>query len=126
MQAGVVDVLTSKGMPVYVDAVTGSTIDGWQPKDPSNPGDPSNAKGPWTPALGNLFADPDFVMGYYLSQIAAGQKVDSPAVNASDVNANDPQRGFDPQICIPRGPTASATTACSIWATTTPRPPAAR
>ena len=46
VKAGVVDVLTGKGMPVYVE--TGSTIDGWQPKDPSNPGDPSNSSGPWT------------------------------------------------------------------------------
>ena len=41
-------------------------------------------------------------MGYYLSQIDAGQKVDSPAVNAADVDANDPVRGFDPHIYTTR------------------------
>ena len=39
-------------------------------------------EGVWQPSTGNLGADPMFVAGYYLSQTAAGQARQSPAVDA--------------------------------------------
>lgn len=54
----------------------------------------SDVEGGW-PGEGNINADPLFVMGprgdYYLSQIAAGQPVESPCVDAGDPNSLVPE-----------------------------------
>lgn len=42
----------------------------------------------WDPNTRNFNADPEFVMGYYLSQTDAGDEVQSPAVDAGNVDAN--------------------------------------
>jgi hypothetical protein len=50
------------------------------------------------PGQGNLSVDPLFVTGpegdYYLSQVAAGQAADSPAVDSGDVTAIEAGVGF--------------------------------
>jgi hypothetical protein len=43
----------------------------------------SNVPGPW-PGEGNIDAYPQFVGGYYLAQVAAGQSSTSPCVDAGD------------------------------------------
>lgn len=43
----------------------------------------SDVQGGWT-GVGNVDADPEFVAGHYLAQIAAGQAEDSPCVDAGD------------------------------------------
>jgi hypothetical protein len=67
--------------PIYVDK--GCTLTGWDPNAP----DPND---PWDPSTHNLRidADPCFVAGYYLSQVAAGQLINSPAVNAGSTLAS--------------------------------------
>jgi hypothetical protein len=44
----------------------------------------------WEPDSHNIGEDPLFIAGYYLSQKASGQLVDSPAVDAGSADANDP------------------------------------
>ncbi|MGD8499622.1 MAG: right-handed parallel beta-helix repeat-containing protein, partial [Phycisphaerales bacterium] len=44
----------------------------------------------WEPDSHNIAEDPLFIAGYYLSQRASGQLVDSPAVDAGSADANDP------------------------------------
>ena len=66
------------GPPIHVEE--GCTLNGWD----WNPG--SNN---WDPNSYNIIEDPLFIAGYYLSQIAAGQLVDSNCVDAgSDLAAN--------------------------------------
>lgn len=74
--------------PVYVD--DGCTLKGWDPNAP----DPNN---PWDANTYNLRIDDDplFVNGYYLSQIAAGQPVDSLCLNSGSTDANAPGIGLD-------------------------------
>ncbi|MHC4498684.1 MAG: right-handed parallel beta-helix repeat-containing protein, partial [Planctomycetota bacterium] len=42
----------------------------------------------------NIDEDPSFTAGFYLSQIASGQPVDSPAVDVGSADANDPTVGL--------------------------------
>lgn len=44
---------------------------------------------------GNIDKDPGFIGGYYLSQVFAGQEVDSPCLDSGNANANDPDIGLD-------------------------------
>jgi predicted outer membrane repeat protein len=55
--------------PIYIEG--GCTLSGWRAD--------SNT---WDPNTHNIGKDPNFVVGYYLSQIAAGQDINSPCVNA--------------------------------------------
>jgi len=73
-------------IPVYVE--DGSTIDGWEAGDPLDPSAPSGLTNY------NIAKDPVFVAGYYLGQIASGQKFDSPCVDIGSANANDPDIGL--------------------------------
>jgi len=72
------------GPPIYVEQ--SCTLEGWD-------WDPNNQR--WYPdvASHNIFEDPNFVAGYYLSQIAADQLLDSPCVNSGSADANDPNIG---------------------------------
>ncbi len=74
--------------PVYID--TDCKLIGWIPNAP----DPNN---PWEPDTYNLRIDDDpcFIAGYYLSQIAAGQSVNSPCVDSGSADANAPSIGLD-------------------------------
>ncbi|MDD5064204.1 MAG: S8 family serine peptidase [Phycisphaerae bacterium] len=49
----------------------------------------------WDANSHNINADPCFIAGYYLSQVAAGQDINSPCINAGNVDANDPNIGLD-------------------------------
>ena len=49
----------------------------------------------WDPNTHNMNADPEFVMGYYLSQTDAGDKVQSPAVDAGNVDSDQTSRPLD-------------------------------
>ncbi|MHC4333395.1 MAG: right-handed parallel beta-helix repeat-containing protein [Planctomycetota bacterium] len=70
--------------PVYVEP--GCTLEGWQPSDPNFWTWDVNS---WDSNTHNIDADPYFTYGYYLSQIAAGQDLDSPCVDlGSDLAAN--------------------------------------
>jgi hypothetical protein len=42
----------------------------------------------WDPNTHNISANPEFAMGYFLSQIDAGQQVQSPAVDAGNVDSD--------------------------------------
>jgi subtilisin family serine protease len=81
IQAGSFSDKPSYSDPIYVNA--NCTLNGWAP-DPNNP---------WEPGTHNLGinANPLFVDGYFLSQIAAGQLITSPCVDtgSADVNAVD-------------------------------------
>jgi len=71
--------------PVLVEA--GSTLTGWQPAEPNDPLTwDSNS---WTVESTVTGEDPCFVHGYYLSQIAAGQDYDSPALDAGSIMASE-------------------------------------
>ncbi|NIR67461.1 MAG: S8 family serine peptidase, partial [candidate division Zixibacteria bacterium] len=61
----------SVGEAIYVEP--GCTLVGWDPNDPNNQ---------WDADSHNISEDPNFIAGYYLSQIAAGQYVNSPCVDA--------------------------------------------
>ena len=62
---------------------------GWEPNDPNYPWDPNDPDGPWDPGKHNINVDPNFVADYYLSWILAGQKIDSPCVDAGSAAAAD-------------------------------------
>ena len=86
------------GQPIYVGK--SCLLNGWEAPDSDN-------YNGWDPALWGadanvIEADPLFISGYFLSQIAAGQTLDSPAVDAGSVDANDPVRGFDPNAYTTR------------------------
>ncbi|MHC4497521.1 MAG: right-handed parallel beta-helix repeat-containing protein [Planctomycetota bacterium] len=57
--------------PVSIYIEDDCTLDWWRPDSNS-----------WEPESYNIAEDPLFIAGYYLSQIASGQAVDSPAVDA--------------------------------------------
>ncbi len=63
------------GIPIYVEE--GSTLQGWDPNTL------------WASETNNIIDDPNFIGGYYLSQIAAGQLVDSNSVDAGSGLAKD-------------------------------------
>jgi len=44
----------------------------------------------WDPQSHNIALDPFFTAGYYLSQMASGQPITSPCVDAGSADANDP------------------------------------
>jgi hypothetical protein len=69
--------ITAAAPPIYVSA--DSKLPGW-----------NALEGVWQPDTGNLGADPMFVAGYYLSQTAAGQGPQSPAVDAGHGPAGAP------------------------------------
>jgi hypothetical protein len=72
-------------VPVYVEE--GCVLAGWEPNDPNDfyTWDVNC----WDANSRNINADPNFVHGYYLSHIATGQDVDSPAIDAgSDLAGN--------------------------------------
>ncbi|MHC4543549.1 MAG: right-handed parallel beta-helix repeat-containing protein, partial [Planctomycetota bacterium] len=85
---GALDIGRWMGIPIYVE--DGCTLYGWEPNDPNNPLDPY---GTWDPNTRNIADDPNFTTGslgdYYLSQIAAGQLVDSNCVDAGSGLASD-------------------------------------
>jgi hypothetical protein len=66
-------------IPIYVDV--NCTLDGWDWKTNTNNWEPNFAD------YHNIDKDPLFVEGYFLSQIAAGQPVDSKCVDAGYTNA---------------------------------------
>jgi subtilisin family serine protease len=49
----------------------------------------------WDANSYNIDEDPCFVAGYYLSQVLAGQDVESPCVDSGSADANDPNIGLD-------------------------------
>ncbi|UCG59514.1 MAG: right-handed parallel beta-helix repeat-containing protein [Phycisphaerales bacterium] len=49
----------------------------------------------WDPASHNIGLDPNFTAGYYLSQRASGQLIDSVCVDAGSGDANDPRIALD-------------------------------
>lgn len=71
--------------PIFVEqGCDVSSVIGWDP----NSTDPNQ----WEPDFvnyGNISEDPNFVDGYHLSQVAAGQLVDSPCVDAGSDLANN-------------------------------------
>ncbi|NQV32795.1 MAG: S8 family serine peptidase, partial [Phycisphaeraceae bacterium] len=71
--------LRSGSAAIFVDDTT--HVKGWDPDTQQ-----------WDPNTHNLNADPEFVMGYYLSQTDAGQPVQSPAVDAGNVDSDQTSR----------------------------------
>jgi len=71
VQGGLPELLTSR--PFYVD--TNCVLSGFDPNNDTNSWDPNSN-------LRNISKDPNFISGYLLSQIAAGQEVNSPCVDA--------------------------------------------
>jgi len=68
--------------PIYIGQ--DCTLIGWDPNDPNDFWSwDANA---WDPSLHNIDDDPCFTHGYYLSQIKAGQDINSPCVDAGDPN----------------------------------------
>jgi len=67
---------------IYVEQ--GSKLDGWDA-----------GTNMWAPDNRNVTADPRLVAGYYLSQIASGELIDSPCVDAGSADANDPNIALD-------------------------------
>ena len=81
--AGVLEairLITTVAPSIYVS--DGSILPGWDAEE-----------GVWDAGTGNLGADPMFVAGYYLSQTAAGQARQSPAVDAGNGPAGAPGLG---------------------------------
>ncbi len=70
------------GPPIYVGE--GCVVPWWDPNDPTDP---------WDPNGHNLNEDPNFVRGYYLSYVAAGQDSNSPCIDVGSGLAVD--MGFD-------------------------------
>jgi hypothetical protein len=71
------------GPPIYLEK--GCELNGWEAPDTNNYRRWDASK--W-PNSHNIEEDPNFICGYYLSQIAAGQAVNSPAVNAGSALAS--------------------------------------
>ena len=91
-------VMSPFGPPIYLSQ--NSVLNGWVAPESDN-------YDAWQPAwwgadVNVLEVDPLFVSGYLLSQIAAGQDVDSPVLDAGSVDANDPVYGFDPDTYTTR------------------------
>jgi len=80
------------GEPIYVDQF--SMLNGWDPDrwDPNI----------WDPNTHNFSENPLFKDGYYLSQVAAGQDVNSPCVDAGSADVNDPNVALDPNVYTTR------------------------
>jgi len=74
------------GFPIYVEQ--SCTLDGWDWDPNTHLWDPNNADS------NNISKDPLFVAGYYLSQIAADQDVNSPCVDSGSADANEPNIGM--------------------------------
>ncbi|RKY24898.1 MAG: hypothetical protein DRP62_02675, partial [Planctomycetota bacterium] len=72
--------------PFYVEQ--DCTIIGWDFNADTNSWDPNSD-------FGNIAEDPLFIGGYLLSQVAAGQLVDSNCVDAGSADSNDPNIGLD-------------------------------
>jgi hypothetical protein len=71
------------GPPIYLEK--GCELNGWEAPDTNNYRGWDASK--W-PNSHNIEKDPNFICGYYLSQIAAGQAINSPAVNAGSALAS--------------------------------------
>ena len=83
IEAGSFSDKPSSSEPIYVGE--GCTLIGWNP----NVSDPNK----WDPnfaVYGNKNEDPLFVGGFFLSQIDAGQLINSPCWNAGSANVNSP------------------------------------
>jgi hypothetical protein len=72
-----VDLIMMGAPSIHVDP--GAQIPGWDAPTQT-----------WDPVTGNISEDPLFIAGYYLSQTASGQLVQSPAVDAGIADANNP------------------------------------
>ena len=84
VQGGLPELLST--IPIYVDV--NCILDGWDwNADTDNWAPNSN----W----GNISEDPNFIAGYYLSQVRAGQDVNSPCVDSGSADANAPDIGLD-------------------------------
>ncbi|MHC4501288.1 MAG: vWA domain-containing protein, partial [Planctomycetota bacterium] len=70
-----------RGDSIFVD--NGCSVSGWDPNTEI-----------WDPNTHNIGVDPNFIAGYYLSQIAAAQSLDSPCVDTGSADANDPNIGM--------------------------------
>jgi parallel beta-helix repeat protein len=71
-----IDMISRIPDPVFIDA---NCVFNWDPNSYS-----------WNPGSHNIDEDPCFVAGYYLSQVAAGQRLNSPCLNSGSANANAP------------------------------------
>jgi hypothetical protein len=76
-----IDLISRIPDPIFVDV---NCILNW---------DPNGHR--WDPNSHNIDKDPCFVAGYYLSQVAAGQDVDSRCVDSGSADANDPNISLD-------------------------------
>ena len=85
-------VMSPYGPPYYVGK--GCMINDWEAPDSDTHDAWDSVR--WGTDARILESDPLFVSGYFLSQMAAGESTDSPAVDAGSVAANHPTRGFDP------------------------------
>ncbi|MHC4750527.1 MAG: right-handed parallel beta-helix repeat-containing protein [Planctomycetota bacterium] len=70
--------------PISIYIEEDCEVDWWYPDSNS-----------WDPDSNNIAEDPLFIAGYYLSQIASGQLVQSPCVDAGSADANDPNIALD-------------------------------
>ena len=78
----VIGLLSQVPTPIYIGP-NGTINWGWDPNDPNIP--------IWEPNSHNINADPLFINGFFLSQVAAGQPApNSPCVDAGSANANSP------------------------------------
>jgi len=80
-------ILRLVGSPIYVEQ--NCTLNGWDYNPNTGLWDPNYTD------FGNITEDPCFIAGYLLRQVAAGQDVNSPCVDAGSANANDPDIGMD-------------------------------
>ncbi|MHC4110516.1 MAG: right-handed parallel beta-helix repeat-containing protein [Planctomycetota bacterium] len=71
-----------RGDSIFVD--NGCSVSGWDPNTEI-----------WDPNTHNIGVDPNFIAGYYLSQIAAAQSLDSPCVDTGSADSSDPNIGLD-------------------------------
>ncbi len=76
-----IDLISVIPDPIFVDV---NCVLNWDPCSHS-----------WDPNSYNIDEDPCFVAGYFLSQIAAGQDINSPCVDSGSADANDPDIGLD-------------------------------
>ncbi|MHC4658337.1 MAG: S8 family serine peptidase [Planctomycetota bacterium] len=88
------------GPPIYVEQ--GCMLNDWQAPDTNNywgwDADtwPDSHNIEEDPCFVNIAEQPDFIAGYYLSQVAAGQPVDSPCINVGSGSVTDPGIDIDP------------------------------
>ncbi|MHC4499105.1 MAG: InlB B-repeat-containing protein, partial [Planctomycetota bacterium] len=77
----VVTLVMRTAPPIHVE--DGCTLSGYLAESES-----------WTSDSNNIGEDPQFVFGYYLSQIAAGQEVNSPCVDTGSGQVDEPDIGM--------------------------------